>query len=140
MKMPWEELETDDGLPWSVRGWALFKSGKLGMCENMWEAGQEGKIFRGPRRPEDWPIHPITYDETLEILEVCKKTDATFYEAVVAYFGEDQFPATWLKSMSTTKGVRYDGVPKSNRVGAKAEKRKPGRPRKNKEVAVSAEE
>ena len=148
MKMPWEELRTDDGLPWAERGWALFKNGSLGMCENVWETGQEGRIYRGPRRPADWPLQPITHDEVKEILETCKETDATFFDAVISFFGEDQFPATWIERMKDAPEVRYEGVPEANRFDApKPEasedapvKRKRGRPRKKKAEVISVEE
>ena len=150
MSMPWEQLGIDghDGLPWEERGWAIFKNGKLGMCENEWDQGSTGRIFRGPRRPREWPLAPISYDDVQKILEICRANDSTFLEAVYEVFGEGDFGHSWHERMKDAPEVRYEGVPEANRFDApKPEasedapvKRKRGRPRKKKAEVISVEE
>ena len=132
--MQWEEVR-DDGLPWESRGWFLTNSGRLGLCESIWDKGDNGPVYRGPRQPRGWPCDPLSYEDVEKILDRMKSDDASFKTAVIEFMGEDEFGARWLREMEVAPDVRYEGVPEANRV----ENRKPARKAYKKKVAEATE-
>lgn len=112
-KLPWEEVE-DDGHPWELRGyWIEHNGGWLRQAVNVFS--KDTRFPVGYERPSQWPLmEAITYDELLKIVNICKDKDLTWADAAKEFYGEENFPPSWLVKANANP-CRYAGVSEENR-------------------------